>query len=37
MSYFGLDKLAKLGTIIKEHGGLKASLYKIYRLERILS
>ena len=27
---FGLDKVAKLGQIVKEHGGLKASLYHLY-------
>ena len=30
---FGLDKVAKLGQIIKDHGGLKASLYHLYRTD----
>lgn len=28
--FFGLDKVAKLRTIIKDHGGLKAALYHLY-------
>ena len=30
---FGLDKVAKLGQMIKEHGGVKASLYHLYRTD----
>ena len=30
MSLFGLDKLAKLGKIIKDHGGLKRAVYHFY-------
>jgi hypothetical protein len=26
----GLDKLAKLGRMVKEHGGIKAALYNLY-------
>ena len=33
MKFFGLDKVAKLGNIIKQHGGLKASLYHLYRTD----
>ena len=33
MKAFGLDKVAKLGQIIKDHGGLKASLYHLYRTD----
>ena len=29
----GLDKVAKLGQIIKNHGGIKASLYHLYRTD----
>eukprot|EP00088_Acartia_fossae_P023590 TRINITY_DN24586_c0_g3_i1.p1 TRINITY_DN24586_c0_g3~~TRINITY_DN24586_c0_g3_i1.p1 ORF type:complete len:143 (-),score=38.09 TRINITY_DN24586_c0_g3_i1:113-541(-) len=29
-SFFGLDKIAKLGRIIKNHGGLRNSLYHLY-------
>ena len=29
----GLDKVAKLPQIIKQHGGLKASLYHLYRTD----
>ena len=30
MQAFGLDKVAKLGQIIKNHGGLKGALYNLY-------
>lgn len=30
-SYFGLDKIFKVFRIIKEHGGIRASLYQLYR------
>ena len=33
IKFFGLDKVAKLGNIIKSHGGLKASLYHLYRTD----
>ena len=29
----GLDKIAKLSTIIKNHGGLRASLYHLYQTD----
>lgn len=31
--WFGLDKLATLGKIIKQNGGLRGSLYTIYRTD----
>jgi len=31
--WLGLDKLARLGSIIKQHGGIRASLYQIYRTD----
>ena len=33
LKLFGLDKVAKLGQMIKDHGGLKASLYHLYRTD----
>ena len=33
LKVFGLDKVAKLPQIIKQHGGLKASLYHLYRTD----
>jgi hypothetical protein len=29
-NFFGLDKLQKLMRMVKQHGGLKASLYHLY-------
>merc|ERR1719471_1729604 len=29
MKFFGLDKVAKLANIVKQHGGLRASLYHL--------
>ena len=31
--WLGLDKLATLGRIIKQNGGIRASLYQIYRTD----
>lgn len=31
MSYFGIDRIFQVLKTIKQYGGLKASLYKIYR------
>ncbi|XP_018334773.1 probable NADH dehydrogenase [ubiquinone] 1 alpha subcomplex subunit 12 [Agrilus planipennis] len=31
--FLGLDKLAKLVQIVKDNGGVKASLYKLYRFD----
>jgi hypothetical protein len=28
--FFGIDKLQKLARMVKEHGGVKASLYHFY-------
>ena len=33
MKFFGLDKVAKLANIVKQHGGLRASLYHLYRTD----
>ncbi|GBP29768.1 Probable NADH dehydrogenase 1 alpha subcomplex subunit 12 [Eumeta japonica] len=33
MSAFGLDKITKLFQIIKVNGGIRASLYKLYRFD----
>ena len=33
LKVFGLDKVAKLPQIVKQHGGLKASLYHLYRTD----
>ncbi|KAF2894823.1 hypothetical protein ILUMI_11346 [Ignelater luminosus] len=35
MSYFGLNKLGTLLNIIKESGGIRASLYKLYRMDEL--
>ncbi|XP_060533595.1 probable NADH dehydrogenase [ubiquinone] 1 alpha subcomplex subunit 12 [Cylas formicarius] len=35
MSYFGLDKINKLIQTIKQHGGIRMSLYKLYRMESL--
>jgi len=37
MKLFGLDKVAKLSQMIKDHGGLKASLYHLYRTDDLKS
>lgn len=29
-AFFGLDKLQKLARMVKNHGGVKASLYHLY-------
>ncbi|KAK9876298.1 hypothetical protein WA026_012596 [Henosepilachna vigintioctopunctata] len=31
--FFGLDKLAYLFRIMKENGGIRSSLYKLYRMD----
>ncbi|KAF2355768.1 NADH dehydrogenase [ubiquinone] 1 alpha subcomplex subunit 12 [Trinorchestia longiramus] len=31
MAFFGLDKISKLFNLIKENGGVRQSLYKLYR------
>ncbi|XP_059618892.1 probable NADH dehydrogenase [ubiquinone] 1 alpha subcomplex subunit 12 [Phlebotomus argentipes] len=33
MSYFGLDRVSKLFRIIQQNGGIRASLYKLYRMD----
>ncbi|CAH1382668.1 hypothetical protein MTP99_006656 [Tenebrio molitor] len=33
--FFGIDKLLSVLNIIKESGGLKASLYKLYRMDEL--
>ncbi|MPC94625.1 hypothetical protein E2C01_089803 [Portunus trituberculatus] len=30
-SYFGIDKIFKALRIMKDHGGIRASLYQLYR------
>ncbi|CAG9767864.1 unnamed protein product [Ceutorhynchus assimilis] len=35
MSYFGLDRIFKLMKTIKDYGGLRASLYKLYRIDNL--
>ncbi|XP_045615840.2 LOW QUALITY PROTEIN: probable NADH dehydrogenase [ubiquinone] 1 alpha subcomplex subunit 12 [Procambarus clarkii] len=32
-SFFGLDKLVKAARIIKNHGGIRGSLYQLYRVD----
>lgn len=32
-SFFGLDKLVKAARIMKQHGGIRGSLYQLYRCE----
>ncbi|KAG5899581.1 hypothetical protein JTB14_022911 [Gonioctena quinquepunctata] len=33
--YFGLDKIAAFMSTVKEAGGIKASLYKLYRMDNL--
>ncbi|XP_076062570.1 putative NADH dehydrogenase [ubiquinone] 1 alpha subcomplex subunit 12 [Oratosquilla oratoria] len=33
MAFFGLDRIGKVFRIIKANGGIRASLYKIYRTD----
>ncbi|KAJ3655301.1 hypothetical protein Zmor_014436 [Zophobas morio] len=33
--YFGIDKVLSVPNIIKENGGLMASLYKLYRMDTL--
>ncbi|XP_050314220.1 probable NADH dehydrogenase [ubiquinone] 1 alpha subcomplex subunit 12 [Anthonomus grandis grandis] len=35
MSYFGLDRLLRLRQTIKQYGGLKASIYKYWRMDSL--
>ncbi|XP_050728827.1 NADH dehydrogenase [ubiquinone] 1 alpha subcomplex subunit 12-like [Eriocheir sinensis] len=32
-SYFGIDKIFKALRIIRDHGGIRASLYQLYRVD----
>ncbi|XP_045108038.1 NADH dehydrogenase [ubiquinone] 1 alpha subcomplex subunit 12-like [Portunus trituberculatus] len=32
-SYFGIDKIFKALRIMKDHGGIRASLYQLYRVD----
>ncbi|KAK4302320.1 hypothetical protein Pmani_023271 [Petrolisthes manimaculis] len=32
-TYFGLDKFVKLFRILRNHGGIRASLYQLYRVD----
>ncbi|XP_042211916.1 NADH dehydrogenase [ubiquinone] 1 alpha subcomplex subunit 12-like [Homarus americanus] len=34
-SYFGLDKLVKAARLIKNHGGIRGTLYQLYRVDDI--
>ncbi|KAB7505432.1 putative NADH dehydrogenase [ubiquinone] 1 alpha subcomplex subunit 12 [Armadillidium nasatum] len=36
IKYFGLDKIGLFFRIIKQHGGIRASLYKLYRMDELM-